>query len=56
MREEFGDPPAVRYPELAHYSDWELILRDRDELIAEIEAQRRAIAALLDQARREAVR
>lgn len=40
MAAEFGPPPAVRYPELALYSDAELYRRGRDEIIAEIKALR----------------
>lgn len=45
MAEEYGPPPAVAYPELAGYSDAELIRRDIREVIAEIEAARAAVAA-----------
>lgn len=37
--------PAVAYPELAGYSDAELMRRDIREVIAEIEAARAAVAA-----------
>jgi hypothetical protein len=40
MAAEFGPPPAVRYPELAAYSDAELYRRGRDEILAEIKARR----------------
>ena len=50
MAAEFGPPPAVAYPELQHYSDRALIERDTAGLLAEIEAQRAAIARLLAQA------
>jgi len=56
MAAEYGPPPAVQYPELAHYSDRELVTRDRAAIIAECMAQRRAIAALLEQAKREVAR
>lgn len=56
MAAEYGPPPAARYPELSHYSDRELVTRDRAAIIAEVKAQRAAIAALLDQARQEGVR
>lgn len=36
--EEFGPPPAAKYPLLALYSDSELYRRDRDELLAEVKA------------------
>lgn len=42
MVDEFGPPPAVRYPELLDYTDEELMRRDRDELLAEIRARRAA--------------
>jgi hypothetical protein len=42
MSAEFGPPPAVRYPELALYSDAELYRRDRDDILAEIRALRAA--------------
>lgn len=42
MKDEFGPPPAVRYPELADYSDQELITRPLAEIVAEIEARRAA--------------
>lgn len=49
MADEFGPPPAVRYPELALYSDAELVRRDRDDVLAEIKelraARRRVTAA-----------
>ena len=45
MAEEYGPPPAVAYPELAGYSDAELIRRDIREVIAEIEASRTTISA-----------
>lgn len=45
MAEEYGPPPAVAYPELAGYSDAELMRRDIREVIAEIEAARAAVAA-----------
>lgn len=44
MAAEFGPTFATRYPELARYSDLDLIRRDRAELIAEIEAGRAALA------------
>ena len=50
MAAEFGPTPATRYPELAEYSDRALIERDTRGLLAEIEAQRAAIARLLAQA------
>lgn len=40
MRAEFGPLPAERWPELARYSDAELLARDLREIVAEIEAQR----------------
>lgn len=42
MAAEFGDPPAVKYPELAGYTDQELMARDLREIVAEIEARRAA--------------
>lgn len=45
MAAEFGPPPAVAYPELADYTDEELMRRDIREVIAEIEAARAAVAA-----------
>lgn len=42
MAAEFGPPPAVRYPELARYSDAELMERDLAEVIAEIKTRRAA--------------
>jgi hypothetical protein len=36
---EFGPPPGARYAaELAAYSDAELMLRERDDILAEIKA------------------
>lgn len=46
MRAEYGDPPAVKYPELARYSDAELINRPLAEIVAEIEAERAVKAAM----------
>jgi hypothetical protein len=40
MAAEFGPPPAVRYPELAAYSDLELIQREMRDILAEIERKR----------------
>lgn len=40
MRDEFGPLPAERWPELATYSDAELIRRPLAEIIREIEARR----------------
>lgn len=40
MRAEFGPLPAERWPELARYSDAELMARDLREIVAEIEARR----------------
>ncbi|XTZ17027.1 hypothetical protein ACQSSU_06520 [Micromonospora echinospora] len=37
---EFGPPPAARYPELADYSDAELMSRPIAEILAEIETSR----------------
>jgi hypothetical protein len=60
MAAEYGPPPAVAYPELAHYSDRELLERDRSGILAEIQQQRAAIARLIEQAQQiehqEAVR
>lgn len=35
---EFGPPPAVKYPELALYSDSELYRRPTAEILAEVKA------------------
>src|SRR5690606_3920442 len=40
MRAEFGPAPAERWPELADYTDEELMARDLREIVAEIEARR----------------
>lgn len=40
MRDEFGPLPAERWPELADYTDEELINRPLAEIVAEIEARR----------------
>lgn len=40
MKDEFGPPPAERWPELADYTDEELMARDLREIVAEIEARR----------------
>lgn len=40
---EFGPTPAVRYPELARYSNAELIAHNRDELLAQIRRERRVV-------------
>lgn len=42
MRDEFGPLPAERWPELATYSDAELIRRPLAEIVAEIETLRAA--------------
>lgn len=42
MRAEFGPLPAERWPELADYSEAELMRRPLAEVIAEIEARRAA--------------
>lgn len=46
MAAEFGPTPATRYPELQNYSDAELLARDRDDLIAEIEEERAVVAEI----------
>jgi hypothetical protein len=44
---EFGETPGSRYrAELAHYSDHDLIYRNRDDLLAEIRAGRRQKAGM----------
>ena len=40
MAAEYGPTLATRYPELAQRSDHELITRDLQEVVAEIEARR----------------
>jgi len=40
MRAEFGPLPAERWPELADYTDEELLRRPLAEIVAEIEARR----------------
>lgn len=40
MRDEFGPLPAERWPELADYTDEELMARDLREIVAEIETRR----------------
>lgn len=40
MKDEFGPPPAERWPELADYTDEELITRPLADIITEIEARR----------------
>lgn len=45
MRAEFGPAPAERWPELADYTDEELMARDLREIVAEIEAERAVKAA-----------
>lgn len=42
MRAEFGPLPAERWPELADYTDQELITRPLAEIVAEIETRRAA--------------
>lgn len=51
MTEEFGPPPATRYPELLDYTDEELMRRDRDELLAEIRARRATLNRVREVAR-----
>lgn len=46
MRDEFGPLPAERWPELADYTDAELINRPLAEIVAEIEAERAVKAAM----------
>jgi|ADGO01.1.fsa_nt_gi hypothetical protein len=48
MAAEFGPTLATRYPELAQRSDWELLVRDLREVVAEIEALRTASPATAD--------
>lgn len=48
MAAEFGPTLATRYPELAQRSDWELLTRDIREIVAEIEALRKASPATAD--------
>lgn len=52
MAAEFGPTLASRYPELLDYTDEELIHRDRDELLAEIEARRAALARVREEVAR----
>lgn len=55
MRDEFGPLPAERWPELATYSDAELMRRPLREVIAEIETLRAMQAPPAKRQTRQAV-